>query len=301
MEKVNMKRALMVAIVQTTLDNKVAWKIAEKEESIKMDYAEAARVWSEIIHTMDDYVNIEESRKPDIILLPELSVAERFEPEIKKLANQTGCIIITGLDFKTKGDHVENKALCAIPYRWPHGFGRSRSKTFYFGKHFPSLEETNFIKDNGKIFNPCNQFYLLDACEYGKIGMAICADFYDIERFALYKGRIQHLFILAYNKDIKSFNYLCEAITRLVYCNVVICNTGHYGGSICFSLKDKEWKRYIYRHEGSNLFTSQVVRLPVSDFFEAQSKNGVTNIKGFKNQPPGYKWQYNDNDNLKNG
>lgn len=291
-----MGKELKVAIVQTTLDNRVAWKI-DKHLPIKMDYAEAARVWSEIIHTLDDYVNIEDSRKPDIVLLPELSVAERFELEIKKLADQTGCIIIAGLDFKTQGNNVENKALVAIPYKWPHGGGRSRTKTFYFGKHFPALEETVFFENCCKTFKPCEQFYLLDAREYGRIGLAICADFYDIERFVLYKGRIQHLFILAYNKDVKSFNFLCEAISRLVYCNVVVCNTGHYGGSICFSLKDKEWTRYIYRHEGANLFTSQVVRLPVDDFFEAQSIENMAHKKGFKNQPPGYKWQYNDNVN----
>ncbi|MBP3245689.1 MAG: hypothetical protein J6M59_11395 [Bacteroidaceae bacterium] len=293
-----MEKELKVAIVQTTLDNKVAWR-TKKQQPIKMDYAEAARVWNEIIHTLDNYVNIEEFRKPDIILFPELSVAERFESEIKNLAYQTGCIIITGLDFKTQGNKVENKALVAIPYGWPHGYGRSRAKTFYFGKRFPSSVEKKFIEECGKEFIPCNQFYILDAREYGRIGLAICADFYDIERFALYKGRIQHLFILAYNKDVKSFNYLCEAISRLVYCNVVICNTGHYGGSICFSLKDKEWKRYIYRHEGANLFTSQVVRLPVRDFVDAQKTDNMAHEKGFKNRPPGYKWQYNDSDNKK--
>ena len=75
MEEKPLKNELKVAIVQTTLDNKVAWKIVDKEKPVKMDYAEATRVWGEIIHTLDDYVNIEYSRKPDIILLPELSVA----------------------------------------------------------------------------------------------------------------------------------------------------------------------------------------------------------------------------------
>lgn len=288
-----MKEVLNVAIVQTTLDNRVAWRA--ETHRLRMDYAEAARVWREIIYTLNDYINIEESCKPDIILFPELSVADIYESEIKNLSKQTGCIIITGLDFKTQGNIVENKALVAIPYRWPHGFGHSTAKTFYFGKRFPALEEINLFEKLNKTFVPCNQFYLLDACEYGRIGLAICADFYDIERFALYKGRIQHLFILAYNKDIKSFNYLCEAISRLVYCNVVICNTGHYGGSVCFSLKDKEWMRYIYRHEGAHLFTSQVVRLPVDDLHKAQLTNDVAKINGFKSQPPGYKWQYNDN------
>lgn len=290
-----MKETLNVAIVQTTLDNKVAWKI--DKELIRVDDKEAERVWREIIHTLDEYVNIEDSRKPDIIILPELSVAARHEPEIKTLARQTGSIIITGLDFKTHGNLVENIALCAIPYGWPHGHGSSRQKTFYFGKHFPAQEEKNFIEKCGKQFSPCDKFYILNAGDYGRIGLAICADFYDIERFVLYKGRIQHLFILAYNKDVRSFNYLCEAISRLVYCNVVICNTGHYGGSICFSLKDKDWKRYVYRHEGANLFTSQIVKLPVKSFVEAQTKEVEPLKRGYKNPPPGYKWQYEiDND-----
>ena len=259
-----------------------------------MNAMEGVRVWNEIIHTMDNYVNLEDTRKPDVILIPEFSVAEQFEQEIKKLADQTGSIIITGLDVKVTRNKVRNQALVAIPYRWPHGFRKSRAKTFYFGKHFPAREEKQFLKDCGKDFEPCNEIYVLDAGDYGRIGLAICADFYDIERYALYKGRIQHLFILAYNKDVKSFLFLAESISRLVYCNVIICNTGHYGGSICFSLKEKEYQRYIYRHEGANLFTSQIVELPVRSFKESQKAKGSN---GYKNAPPEYELYDDGEDN----
>lgn len=279
-----MDEILKVAILQTSLDNKAAWSTYAAYKP-KMNALEGVRVWNEIIHTMDDYVNLDDTRKPDVILMPEFSVAEQYENEIKNLADQTGSIIITGLDFKVTGNEVRNKALVAIPYRWPHGFRNSRAKTFYFGKHFPATVEKNFLKASGKEFKSCNEIYVLDAGDYGRIGLAICADFYDIERFALYKGRIQHLFILAYNKDVKSFLFLAEAISRLVYCNVIICNTGHYGGSICFSLKEKDWQRYIYRHEGANLFTSQIVELPVKSFKESQKAKGSN---GYKNAPPEY-------------
>lgn len=286
-----MKEILKVAILQTSLDNKAAWSTYAVNKP-KMNEMEAVRVWNEIIHTMDDYVNLVDTRKPDVILLPEFSVAEQFENEIRNLADQTGSIIITGLDFKVKGNNVRNQALVAIPYRWPHGLQKSRAKTFYFGKHFPAKEEKEYLKSCGKEFDPCNEIYILDAGEYGRIGLAICADFYDIERYALYKGRIQHLFILAYNKDVKSFLFLAESISRLVYCNVIICNTGHYGGSICFSLKEKEYQRYIYRHEGARLFTNQIVELPVRSFKESQKAKGG---HGYKNAPPEYEL-YNESD-----
>lgn len=279
-----MEEILKVAILQTSLDNKAAWSTYAANKPM-MNKLEAVRVWNEIIHTMDDYVNLDDTRKPDVILIPEFSIAEQFENEIKNLAEQTGSIIITGLDFKVTGKHVRNQALVAIPYRWPHGFQKSRAKTFYFGKHFPAKEEKDFLSECGKHFEPCDEIYILDAGAYGRIGLAICADFYDIERYVLYKGRIQHLFILAYNKDVKSFLFLAESISRLVYCNVIICNTGHYGGSICFSLKEKDYQRYIYRHEGANLFTSQIVELPVKSFKESQKAKGGN---GYKNAPPEY-------------
>lgn len=127
--------------------------------------------------------------------------------------------------------------------------------------------------------------YLIDAGKYGKIGLAICADFYDIERFTIYRGRIQHLFIIAYNKDVKSFYYLAEAISRIVFCNVVICNTGFYGGSIAFAPYQEDYKRYVYKHEGGNLYTNQIILLPVSGLQVAQ-KSGEN--EKFKGRPPGY-------------
>lgn len=294
-----MEERLKVAILQTSLDNKAAWSTYAVNKPM-VNELEAVRVWNEIIHTMDDYVNLDDTRKPDVILIPEFSIAEQFENEIKNLAEQTGSIIITGLDFKVKGKNVRNQAIVAIPYRWPHGFQKSRAKTFYFGKHFPAKEEKDFLRECGKHFEPCDEIYILDAGAYGRIGLAICADFYDIERYVLYKGRIQHLFILAYNKDVKSFMFLAESISRLVYCNVIICNTGHYGGSICFSLKEKDYQRYIYRHEGANLFTSQIVELPVKSFKESQKAKGGN---GYKNAPPEYQLYDDgekDNDNKKN-
>lgn len=141
---------------------------------------------------------------------------------------------------------------------------------------------------NGE-WNSCDKFYILDTKDYGRIGFAICADFYDIERYTLYKGRVQHLIILAFNQDVKSFYFLAESISRLVYCNVVICNTGYYGGSVCFTPAKDDFKRYCYKHEGKELFTSQVVKLPVESLWKAQNENSDA-LKKYKSPPPGYKY-----------
>lgn len=280
---------LRVAIIQTTVDVKLAWG---NPTSPSMDQLESERVWQEIRDAVTPMAQLPKSRKPHIIVMPELTLTPNRETMIFQLADQIGSIIIVGEDFLVdKQGNVENRALVAIPNCWPFGKGQAMRKHFYVGKHFPAKEELVHFNNHHLKFKPCNQFYVLDTVDFGKIGISICADFYDIERYAIYKGRVQHIFVLAYNKDIKSFYFLAEAISRLVYCNVVICNTGYYGGSIAFSLFDKDYLRYVYKHEGATLFTSQIISLPVKDFIKEQSQGHLTPNKKFKSQPPEYHYK----------
>ena len=236
-----------------------------------------------------------DTKKPDIVVIPELAVATYFESRIKSYAQKIGAIVVAGLDFKQyDNNRVSNRAIFYVPRDWPHGkqVGKVKATSFYFGKRFASQEETKIINQDWNMsFMPCNEFYIVDLAGYGKLGVSICADFYDIERYAIYKGRIQHLLIIANNKDNKSFYFLAEAISRLVYCNVVICNSGHYGGSVCFTPAKHEYQRYSYKHEGHDLFTTQIVSIPVDALWKAQSEDRDA-LNGFKNPPPGYKYQY---------
>ena len=99
---------------------------------------------------------------------------------------------------------------------------------------------------------------------------------------------------MAFNQDVKSFYFLAESISRLVYCNVVICNTGYYGGSVCFTPAKDDFERYCYKHEGKELFTSQVVKLPVESLWKAQTENSDA-LKKYKSPPPGYKYYKKEN------
>lgn len=286
------EKEIRVAIIQTTLDTDLTW---HDDKPLQMDLLEEARVWREIRDSVAPMVQLNESRKPHFILLPELSLHAKRLSEVRMLAEQTGSIVIGGEDYLIGDDnHVENRALVTIPNKWPFGKGISPKKQFYIGKHFAAKGERRMLKKHKLEFQSHDKFYILNAGRYGNIGISICADFYDIERYAIYKGRVQHIFIIAYNQDIKSFYFLAEAISRLVYCNVIICNTGHYGGSIAFSLFDVEYKRYIYKHEGAALFTSQIIALPVDALVTEQLIDHMDRNDLFKSQPPGYIYHYRE-------
>lgn len=286
------EKEIRVAIIQTTMDSSLTW---HDDTPLKMNLLEEARIWREIRDAASPMTQLTDSRKPHFILLPELSLHTRRLGEIRMLAEQTGSIIIGGEDYLVGIDgRIENRAIVTIPRRWPFGEGDSQKKQIYIGKHFAAKEEGKLFKRHKLEFQSHDKFYILNAGEFGNIGISICADFYDIERYAIYKGRVQHIFILAYNQDVKSFYFLAEAISRLVYCNVVICNTGHFGGSIAFSLYDKEYKRYVYKHEGATLFTSQIISLPVSALVTEQLREHLDHNANFKSQPPGYMYHYKD-------
>ena len=283
------EKEIRVAIIQTTMDSSLTWG---EGAPLQMNLYEEGRVWQEIKDASTPMAQLAKSRRPHFILLPELTLHRKRLDEIRLLAEQTGSIIIGGEDYlHSYPNQVENRALITIPSNWPFGEGRSIKKQFYVGKHFPSKGELGLLERHKLKFKPSDKFYILNAGKYGKIGISICADFYDIERYAIYKGRVQHIFVLAYNKDIKSFYFLAEAISRLVYCNVVICNTGFYGGSIVFSLYEEEHKRYIYKHEGATLFTSQIISLPVEDLVKEQERAPFERNMVFKSQPPGYQFK----------
>jgi hypothetical protein len=268
-----------VGFIQTVVEGDIAWP---KSHPVQMLKASEEKVWAELKKGFIDLMHGYE--KPQIIVIPELSVPHGYETEVRRLANSSGAVVIAGLDFVYVGNKVCNRATVMVPRNWPTMTPSRTGSSFYFGKTFYSQEEEDLIGKSNLISQP--DIYILDAGPYGIMGVAICSDFFDIERFVVYKGRIQHLVIIAHNPDTDSYYFLAEAIARLVYCNVVICNTGEYGDSIAFSPYSKSYRRMIYRHKGQGLFSTQVVSLPVSSLDEEQYAD-VENVE-FKGRPPGY-------------
>jgi len=278
---------LRIGLIQTSLDGDLAWDTTA-HTPVTMSHLEESRIWNEIKKGFSYLKSEPENNRPHIIILPELTIPLSREIELQRIASKIGAVIIAGLDFNELYGQVENKAVVFIPKSWPNIPSFGGVNKFYFGKTFFSYEEKTFFDEKTKIGKPWPAMYILDAGSFGRIGVAICSDFFDIERFLIYRGNIHHMIVIAYNKDVKSYYFLAEAISRLVYCNVVICNTGFYGGSIVFSLYKEEYKRYIYKHEGGKLFTTQILNLPVKELDEAQ-KSTDDKDRVFKAKPPGYK------------
>ena len=101
------------------------------------------------------------------------------------------------------------------------------------------------------------------------------------------KGRVERLkkgLETSIEHPLPPASHTRRAVT--LYCNVIICNTGFYGGSVCISPYKEPHKRVVYKQDGNNLFSTQIIRLPVKTIIEQQSR--ITSHDELKSLPPGF-------------
>ena len=282
---------LSIGVIQTSLDANAAWVIgpAGWQSAIKMSLLEEKRAAKEIRHFLASLNSLE--RRPDIILLPELSVPMGYEAQLKDAAEKMGSIIIAGLDYQIErtspAPMVSNEAVVIVPRRLNGVQIARHTELRRVGKTYGAPGELKKLNKIPVGFQPRPTVWIFDSESLGKFAVAICYDFADLDRIVLYRKQIQTLFIIAYNRDITSFDHIAEAIARTVFCNVVVCNCGFFGGSLAVSPFREPYKRTIYRHSGQKLANAQLIELPLSALIEHQNKDDTTEGE-FKSLPAGY-------------
>ncbi|WP_290810557.1 hypothetical protein [Ferrovibrio sp.] len=277
---------LSVGVIQTSLDHEAAWIGKPRMEVIEEEHAitEIRRFTSALR---------QDGSSPDIVLLPELSVPRGFIPRLRSMSRAMEAIVIAGVDYREIIDEKGQKAVCNeavifVPNQWRKRRISSRTTMRVLGKTYPAPGELKNLTSIGYGFQKDTSIWLFDGDDVGTFAVAICYDFLDLERVAAYRGKIQHLFVLAYNKDINSFNHAAEALARMIFCNVIVCNCGYFGGSHAVSPYRDPPLRTVYQHSGAKLAAAQVVMLPVQSLYAHQREAPLSGVPLFKSLPPGF-------------
>lgn len=280
---------LRIGIVQTSLDYKAAWQNNSVwENAVRMSYFEERRAKKEIRHYLASLNTLEKEKKPDIVLLPELCVPLGYENKLRASAEAMESIIIAGLDYKIESTNppaVSNESIVIVPRKLRGKKIAHRTEIRRVGKTYAAPEEKKHLDSLKVEFKTHPTVWLFESPDLGVFAVAVCYDFMDLDRIVLYRNKIQTLFVLAYNRDITSFNHIAESISRTVFCNVIICNCGYYGGTLAVSPYKEPHKRIVYQHSGAKLTSAQIVELPLAALQDHQKG---TYSKNFKNLPPGF-------------
>lgn len=286
------EETIEIGIIQTTVHAARAWP--STAVSPAMSSIEDGRAWQEISKAIRSFRGGEP--KPKLIILPELSLPRTRLNDFDRLVAALNVIAVAGVDYRLDRNAriARNEGIVFVPKNFFEERSSKHCTRIIFGKSFAAPKEESKLKNllPAWSFVGDHKVYIFDCEKYGKFGVSICYDFMDIERALMYRGRIHHLFVLAYNRDLGMFRSLADSLSRTVFCNVVVCNTGHHGGSVAVSPYYEAYRRTIYSHDGKDLFTMQVVQLPIRGLVQAQSGlTGKANIaetrQVFKDPPPG--------------
>ncbi len=284
---------LSVGIIQTTVNAELAWPMTARKP--QMSSAQDAHAWQEICKAMRALKDGDVA--PRIVVLPELSLPRTRLADFEKLVCALNVIAFVGVDYRlghTKRE-ARNEGIVFIPTGFWTGRPSRSCTRIIFGKSHAAPGEKSKLEKLTPSWSYAgdDKVYVFDAEKYGRIGVSICYDFMDLERAVMYRGRVHHLLVLAYNQDLGMFRSLADSLSRTVYCNVIVCNTGFFGGSIAVAPYHAAYKRTLYSHDGNGLFTTQVVKLPVRGVELALRGKGerITvkkrDEKVFKDPPPG--------------
>ena len=288
-----MNDTLNVGVIQTSLHAEAAWvddKSGRWQQCVRMSIVEERRAKKEIRHYLASLRGLD--RRPDIVLLPELAVPIGFEKKLKRAAEQLGAIVIAGLDYRIvkrfSYPAVSNEAVVIVPRRLRENQIALRTAVRRVGKTYPAPgEKQKLLNITGASVKFVNDpmVWIFESSDLGKFAVAVCYDFMDLDRLVMYRNKIQALFILAYNRDTTSFDHSAEALSRMLFCNVVVCNCGKFGGSLAVSPFREPYDRTIYKHFGQELPNAQLIELPLSNL-QAHQAGGKLN--DFKSLPPGF-------------
>jgi predicted amidohydrolase len=120
------------------------------------------------------------------------------------------------------------------------------------------------------------------------VGILICSELLNIERRGALRGKVDLLFIPAWNRDLSTFDSLVNATALDLHCFVVVANNRRYGDSRIRVPARESYQRDVCQLRGGeeDHFVCAVLR--VKDLRAFQRAGTVAKNYPFKPLPEGY-------------
>lgn len=239
-------------------------------------------------------IEVAKQDESDFLVLPEVMVPSEFvRSHIPSICNENNLIIIGGIEFYHKTTHnnkkyIQNEAFIAVPGASNNTATRERAMVWRIPKLYPAFSEEVTIQQAGYHFSPGNKLYIFNSEKFGSWAVLICVDYLNLPIHQMLQKKIQTLFVVSFNKDLNYYYAMSESIHRILYCNVVVCNTANFGGSHVFTPYRESYKREVLKLYGNEVETAVTVNLPLKKIKEIQHASRFEEFEGFVKKPSDY-------------
>lgn len=234
-----------------------------------------------------------EKHKPDYILFPECSLPKRWAISIAGRLAREGISLMVGLEYyfdRKTGNKLRNDSLVSLATSWP---GYKSNIIYTQPKLQPSHGEKYRLYTMGKQqYLPSGGIEQIPIYIHGSyiFGVINCSDLTTPQNRVKYQGKVDGLYVLEWNPDVKTFNFLVEGATHDVHTFIIQVNNRMFGDSRIRAPYREEHKRDLIRVKGG---ISDYYVLGDMDYISLrryQKRNRMVEKKSeFKPVPIGFK------------
>lgn len=237
----------------------------------KLDADATARLWKKLRSALLEI----QQKRPDFLVLPELSVPQALLPRLQKWSSRHGCIVIAGTHYRD--DVTATVSVCPVIFP-------DAAELFETEKTVVSPFEKSIIA--GESVQPGSRQFRFAGTEIGSFRVIICAELLDPENLIPDEANEDFIFVVSCTPDAKRFHEIIgEACKNSLY-GVYICmanlkwGTHGDGRSAVFGVVDRAYLQQIHT-EISDLKPAQKV-------WEAKSENDfvIADFNLMEKKPP---------------
>ncbi|MGG4605060.1 RNA-directed DNA polymerase [Paenalcaligenes sp. Me131] len=198
---------------------------------------------------------LKEEKRPDYIVMPELSVPLRWVLRAARKLATNGVSMLAGVEYHrdrvTK--KLRNDSLVSLTTHWP-GYASSVVvlQPKFEAAHGERQELRKLLGKKGELFKPTGS--KAKPTLYGHrnfyFSLLICSDLTNISHRNWLRGEIDALFALEWNPDTKTFSALVEATANDLHAFVVQANNRRFGDSRIRAPAIQDYARDVVQVKG---------------------------------------------------
>lgn len=229
---------------------------------------------------------IRNSKDIDYAVFHELALPRHLYVQIAEKLGFVGINLVSGLEYKI--NKSKNEVDNQLVYVLNTGNKTGGSVALYQSKMIGALHENTevFNRANFKIEGQYKKKLIVKHNGFVFSGL-ICNDLLDINNRCFLRGKIDTLFVIAWNPDLETYQHLVKSASLDIHCFVSLCNNKIYGDTRIRAPYKEEWKRDMQKIHGGELDNFMISEIPIYELRDYQTNNVPPN-KPFKPFPTGF-------------
>lgn len=229
--------------------------------------------------------------RPLYFCLPELSVPQEWIFPLAGYFSQAGISLIAGVEYESRlGTDLENPAYLFLRNQilgYPTSYFIRQTKT----EAAPGEAHELLKEGNKKLIGPSPKDLPVYIHGDFRFGVVLCSELSDAEIHHHFRGYVDALFCLEWNRDVETFSSLVQATAQTIHAFVVQVNNRKYGDSRLRAPAKAKYNRDMVRIKGGDHDYYVVGELSIHDLrnFQRKAHSDLDEDAAFKPLPSGYK------------